>query len=460
MKVSTETLENCEVLMTVEIDEAQKEKLLQKAARRLSKQVKIPGFRPGKAPYKHILNRFGIEELQKEALQELTEGVFRDAIKEADITPFATASLDSIEWDPLVMKVKIPTEPVVELGAYRDITLPAKEVVVTEAEIAAQLERLRNQYITYEPVDRPAQTGDLVSVTISEQEADNGRLLNEDRQTDVMVEDPNPDSAGPDLPGALIGLAAGDTTTLAHTYPDDYDDEIYAGKTVETTLTVDTVKTKEEIELDDELAVLVGDFDTLDELKEKIKRDLTTHKQKLADDELVEDMLTRVVETTVTLKWPKVLEEEELDHALQDQRGQLAKSGYDMDIYLRSLQKTEAEYREEQRGAVQKRLERSLVLDEIAEVENLTVANAEINRQADMMIMLAGGGREATRVFKSPASFRMLADSLLHDKARQRLLAIAKGEADQPDPQQAVAEIETAPPEPAQDGLPKTAEAN
>ena len=109
MNVTKGALENCEVLMTVERDEAQKEKLLQKEARRLSKQVKIPGLRPGKAPYKHILNRFGIEALQEEALQDLTESVFRSAIKEADITPFAAASLDNIEWDPLVMKVKIPT---------------------------------------------------------------------------------------------------------------------------------------------------------------------------------------------------------------------------------------------------------------------------------------------------------------------------------------------------------------
>ena len=113
LNVTTDPLENCEVLMTVEVDEKQTDNLLKTAAGRISRQVRIPGFRPGKAPYRVIVQRFGEDVVRNEALEDLSKSVFEQALKQTDVEPYAPASLEDVSWDPLVMKVRVPVAPVV-----------------------------------------------------------------------------------------------------------------------------------------------------------------------------------------------------------------------------------------------------------------------------------------------------------------------------------------------------------
>ena len=99
LNVTTDPLENCEVLMTVEVDQKQTDKLLKSAAGRISRQVRIPGFRPGKAPYRVIVQRFGEEVIRNEALEDLSKSVFEQALEQADVEPYAPASLEDVTWD-------------------------------------------------------------------------------------------------------------------------------------------------------------------------------------------------------------------------------------------------------------------------------------------------------------------------------------------------------------------------
>jgi trigger factor len=443
LKVTKENLDNCEVLMTVEIDDRQKDKLLQKAARRISRQVKIPGFRPGKAPYRVILNRFGIEAIQEEALEDLTQNVFKSALEEADLTPYAQASLDEIEWEPLVMKIKVPVEPVVELGDYQNIRLDVPEIEIAAEEIAGQLEEMRERYTTYSPVDRPAEAGDLVSVTIWEKALDSDEMLVEEDEDELTLEEPEPDDPEPVWLVHLTGLSAGEQKIFTHAYDEDYEDEDYAGKEIEFTVVVNTVKVKEEVELDDEFASLVGDFDTLDELKQKIEDELKAQQQRDLDNELTAEMIDQIIEGAKTIKWPLSLEERELDQTLEDQENRLKKVGLDINAYLKTQQKTLEEYREELRESVRNNLKASLALNKVIELENVSIDSAEVVDQAEMMVALSGGTQEAAEAFQSPAGLRLIASNLLNNKVRQRLAAIAKGEVEQETEQ----EEETASPE-------------
>ena len=128
MKVTTEQLERCETLLTLELDPKDEQELLKKAAQRIAREVNIPGFRRGKAPFNTIVRRFGLEVVQQEAIEKMGDKLLKDALKQAEVEPYAQVQLDDVSWNPLVLKLRVPTEPKVELGDYRTIRLDAEPV--------------------------------------------------------------------------------------------------------------------------------------------------------------------------------------------------------------------------------------------------------------------------------------------------------------------------------------------
>lgn len=428
MKVTTQELGNCEVILIVEIDDKQKSRILEKAARRISRQVRIPGFRPGKAPYRIVVNKFGVEAIQEEALEDLTKDIFRKALEEADVTPFAQASLDEINWEPLVMKVKIPTEPVVELGDYRNIRIDFEAPEVTEKELDEELDRLRDRSAAFEVVDRAAQLGDQAAVTVSEKDLTSGEMLAEERDMNVALQEADDDDPAPDLSSNIVGLLAGEQKIWSHTYPEDYRVERFAGKEVEVFIRVNEVREKEVPDLDDDFAALVGDYDTLDELKAGLKKDLLDRKQYKINQELMPKVMDQFLETVDSVTWPAALEEQEIDHTLDHRKQDLERQGLDLQTFLQMQQQTEEELREELRGTIQENLKTSLVLGKVIELEKLEVAPDALVRQAELMVAISGGTKEAEQAFKSQAGLSMLANNMLYDRAREHLLRIAKGE--------------------------------
>ncbi|RME41266.1 MAG: trigger factor, partial [Caldilineae bacterium] len=429
--------------MTVEIDEQQKEKLYKKAARRIAREIRIPGFRPGKAPYNIILNRFGIEVIQEEALEDLTTDIFHSALEEADLEPYRQASLDSIEWEPLVMKVKVPTEPVVELGDYRSLRLDVPEIEVTDEEINQQLDHLLEHYTTYNPVERPAQSGDFVSIVVTEKDAETGEVLLADHQATLLLAPPQ--EGEPDFEAHLGGFSAGEETVFTHTFPDDFSMEHYAGMTIEYTIRVEAVKEKEEIELDDEFAALVGDYDSLDDLKAKIRQNLIEQKNAEVDSQLASQAVEALLEQTENIHWPAVLEEEVINSMLDEERRNLERGGMDFETYLKTRQMTEEAFREELRPKAQEHLRRTLLLGEIARREEIDVHPQEVmdylqhlispTVNLDLEELLKGeeGDRLVMQVF----------DHLLQQKTLQRLARIVRGEAEtEPDTSEPEAEPE------------------
>jgi trigger factor len=429
LNVTTEPLEDCQVLMTVEVDEKQTSKLLKAAAGRISRQVRIPGFRPGKAPYNVIVRRFGEEAIRNEALEDLSKSVFEQALEQAEVEPYAQASLQDVTWNPLVMKVRVPVAPVVELGDYRALRIEVEPVEVTEAELEEALGKLQDDYATWNPVERPAQLGDLVTMAVKEQVDD--EVLAEHESVDHELIEIEEEGNGPDLTTPLIGLSAGDEKEFIATYPETVDDPRYAGQEVTVSVEVHSVKEKEIYPLDDDFAQTVGDFDTLEGLKEKLTEDMRRRKEREADRELGEKAFEQLIENAERIEWPEVLEEEEIDQALEAQDRRLQQNGLSLDTYLSMQKKTRDDLREEYRPSVQERLQRSLVLSKVVELEDISVGGHEITDQIDRMSILAGEQGAALReALTTPASMRHIASDLLASKAMERLVEIVKGEAD------------------------------
>jgi trigger factor len=429
LKVATDSLENCEVLMTVEVDEEQTDKLLKAAAQRISKQVKIPGFRPGKAPYRMVVQRFGEDAVRDEALEELSKSVFQEALKQAELEPYAPAAMEEISWAPLVMKVRVPTAPVVELGDYRALRLETEPVEVSQAEIDQALAGMQKEYAEWNPVERPAQPGDAITMAAKERAGD--ELLAENEHVEYELAEVSPGSPGPDLTTPLLGLAAGDQKEFTVTYPPDAQDPRYAGREVTITVKVHGVKEKKLYPLDDDFAQMVGDFDSLEQITEKLSQNIRQQKQREADEKLGQEALKQVVEAAIRLEWPKVMEEEEIDAALNDQDRQLRKSGLNLDTYLSMQKKTRDQLRAELRQGAQERLRRALVLSKLIELENLSVAGHEVSGQINRLSMLAGERGDALRqALTTPDSVRYIANDLLTAKVIERLAQIVKGQAE------------------------------
>ena len=221
VKVTTEELEQCEVLLTVEIEPKKEKDMLNKAAKRIAREVRIPGFRPGKAPFNVVVRRFGLEAVQQEALEQSVDKMLEKALEDVNVEPYAQIQLDSIEWDPLTIKVKVPTKPVVELSNYRDIRLDAVDVEVTEEDVQQTLENLQEQTATWNPVERAAKLGDLVSMSVVEKDGD--EILAEHESVEHELEDPAEHEGHdhPDLTTPLLGLEAGDEKTFSLAYPEE-----------------------------------------------------------------------------------------------------------------------------------------------------------------------------------------------------------------------------------------------
>jgi len=457
VKVTTEELERCEVLMTVEVEPKQEQKMLQKAAKRIAREVRIPGFRPGKAPYNIVVRRFGLEAVQQEALEQSVDKMIQEALEDADVEPYAQIQLDSVDWDPLTVKVKIPTKPKVELGNYRDIRLDVEEIEVTEEDIEEALKNLQEQTATWVPVDRPAEIGDLISMAVVEKDGDTVLAEHESAEHELDPPEEHEGHNHPDLTTPLLGLSAGDEKTFTVTYPEEFGDDRYAGKDI--TFDVETlgVKEKEVDSLDDEFAKSVSDFDTLDELKADIETNIRQQRENQQNETLGNQVVDKIIEDA-QIEWSQAFEDEVVEQEVNRVERQMQSYGLTIDNFLQVQGKTRDEFSEDTRQDVIDQLRRNLVISEVAKLENLDVSQSEILEQAKRIADYSGQGDQVWRnILASQSQQNRIANDLLIEKTMNWLAAIAKGEEPkvetEPEADETAAEDEEATDEPDTDAV-------
>lgn len=426
MKVTAERLENCQIELTVELDEERVEQALRRVAQRVSKQRHIRGFRPGRAPYDVVLRLFGRRALLGEALEDLAQAAFNEAKEKEGIEPFAPPELVDFQDKPVVLKFTVPVAPVVELGDYRQLRLTPPEVKVSEEKVEAVLKRIQLQHSQWQPVERPAQLGDQALVDI-ESTVEGEVVLNTQEQTLLLeAESPYP------LPGfseQLVGMTIGQDREFDLTYPENAANKKLAGKTGHFKVHLHDLKELVLPELNDDLAKTVGDFDTFDELKAKVYENLLTEAEQKAESRFAAEVLATLVERA-RIEFPSVLLEQELDNLLEEEERALRRQGrLSLDDWLKINKKSKEGYRDELRPRAIERLKRGLVLGKVVELEGITVEDAEIKARIERLSSSFGEQADkALEVFSSPDQRRTIALDLLTEKALRRLVAIAKGE--------------------------------
>jgi trigger factor len=454
LKIETEILEDHQAKIRVETDPAQLEEAKRRAARAIAKRTKIPGFRPGKAPY-HIIERFvGEETIYQDAIELMVKDIYPKALEESKINPYGPGELENIpSQDPLVFEFVAPLEAEVELSDYREIRFPYEQPVVTDEDVDQVLKNIRDQQAVLEPVERPAAEGDQVVVRMrgkrtNPAEGENEEIIREMPVPIVIESETSQDSEEWPYPGfskELIGLSTGDEKTLLYTYPEDTTLESLRGAEVEFTLKVESVKQRQVPELDDEFAVSQGDYEDLASLRADIRRRMEERNRLEYEEEYSDQALNEVIENS-TIKYPPQMVERELEGVMRQLEERLSQQNMDLEMYMKSRQIDQAALEEEMRPVAIKRLERLLTVFEIAKKEDVAVKPEEVQTETLQTIQQIHGSmgekdfnKQITRDFVEHLSANITADMLIKN-TMNRLVAIAKGEGDQVAEEELVAE--------------------
>jgi trigger factor len=446
LKVETQTLEDRQVQLTVEVADDQIQAAMRSAARRLSNKTRIAGFRPGKVPYDIIVKKLGDEAVFEEALETLGQEAYRQALETAEIDAFAPGTLDEVvSREPLVLRYTVPLPPEIDLAGYRDVRIEYEEPEVTDEAVEAMLEELRQGQALIEPADRPAQLTDVVILDVTGElldppEGEKPELLNE-KGVSVLVAETT-DWPVPGISDHLVGLKAGDEKEFTHAFPEDDPNESLAGKTARFSLTCQEVKSRLVPEWSDDLARNLGDFGDLLDLRIKVRKTLEDRARQQTKDEFANKVVDEVVKGSDVQFPPALLDQEihdmmhDLDRRLQSQRLTLAD-------YLKIQDKTEEALHEELKPQADVRLRRALVLGKVVELEDLNVEDAEIDGELDRIIApLKEQGAELRKALDTAAGRKRISLDLLTEKAVARLTQIARGEAE-PAPAPAAQNVES-----------------
>ena len=425
MKVTNEKIENNQAFLTIEMEPDEVEESLEKSYHRLVKKTDIPGFRKGKATRAILERHIGKAGLLEDALNDLVPQAYEKAIEEQKIEAFAQPRIEIAQTDPVVFKATVPLLPTIKLEDYHHIQVTPEPVEVTGDDISAALEQLRHQHATWEPVERPVDFNDLVTLDIDSNIEDKPFINQEGAQYRVLREQPFP---APGFAEQLSGMKKDEEKEFKLQLPSDYPGGELAGK--EASFKVRLIEIKEEKlpELNDDFAIGVdSEFKTLDSLRERVSTNL-----KLGAEEKARiDFEDRIIEAVIALaqvEYPPILIEMEIDRLINQQLQRWQATGKGLEEYLSNINKTEEELREELRPLATKRVTRSLVLDKIAEEEKTEVTDSEIDAEIKNMAKSETGNKgELQKLLDTPQARESIKQTLITRKTIQQLVEIARG---------------------------------
>ncbi len=394
MKIETQPQDDHQMKVIAEFESNDLEKYKHQAARKIATKGKIPGFRPGKAPYDVIVRVYGEPMIEEEAIEIMVEDQYPKILDEAKVNPAAPGILENIDkGDPLKFTFVIPLEPEVDLGDYKSLKKKYTLKPVAAKEIEQFIDRLKKSYATAEPVDRAAKDGDLVYVkldaTLVNPTGDDKAEVLKESPLQVVIGENDPEVVDFPYPGFgenLKGLKENDEKNIKYTYPADSKYDKLRSKEIEFHVKVENVKSLTLPEFNDAFAQTVGEFENAEKLRESIVQQLE-NRTKAEYEQTYFDELIEMLIKKATIKYPPQVLEHEMEHVEEHIKEDLANQRMELDTYLKTIKKEKPAWLEEDiKPAARKRLERSLVLDKLAKEEKVEIKNADLQQEYTQMI--------------------------------------------------------------------------
>jgi trigger factor len=405
------------VRVEAEVPAAEVERRIAQAARQLARNLRVPGFRAGKAPPPVVIQRVGRAAVLDEAVRDSLGTWYAAAVDAARIVPVGEPDLDlgdlPGEGEPLRFSIEIGVRPKAELGDYKGVEVGKRGVEIADDEIAAELDRLRERSAKLDTVERPAATGDFVVMDFVG--TLDGEPFGGGEGRDQMIEL----GSGRLVPGfeeQLEGASAGEERTVKITFPDDYPAEELAGKQAEFAVTVKEVKSKALPALDDDLAAEAG-FDTLDELTDDIRERMSEVQRSRVEAEFREAALDSVVQAA-TVEIPDALVEARARELWDQMLHSLSHQGIDRETYLRITGREEEDIVGEGKADAEQALRREAVLAAIVAAEGIKPTEEEVMEAVERAA--PSEGTSASKLYerlKNAGRLEPLEDDLAQRKA-------------------------------------------
>ncbi len=433
MKTEVTELPDSRVKIDVAVEPEALAKRVDRAAAQLAGEMKMPGFRKGKVPAQLVIQRVGREAVVEQALRDGLPEWYERALLESGVAAIGDPKLDvgdlPGEGEGLSFSIEVGVRPTAELGEWQGLEVGKAEIEVPEEAIEAELDRLREGFASLTPVERPAAAGDAVVIDFAG--TIDGEPFEGSESRDFVIE-LGGENLLPEFDAGLSGAAAGDERTIEVSFPDDHQPEELAGKTASFAVTVKEVREKDLPELDDEFASEASEFETLDELREEMRSQMSKGLEQRAEAEFREAAVDAVA-AKATLEIPHDLVHARAHEMWERIERQLQSRGIDPQAYAQMQGKDRHDLIDDAEEDAERALRREAVLAAVADAEQIEPTDEDL-----IEAIGPGDGKNAPE--KLLARLRESGrDNLLRDEVRMRKAADAIAESAKPIPMEQAA---------------------
>lgn len=423
MKSNWTKLEGSMGELTAEFSGAEWTDAQKVAFNKIAKTVRLDGFRPGKAPAALLKKRIPTAQVLQEALDTVLSKNYMTLLTENNVEPIAQPELtvESMDEEKVSIKLKITVRPEVTLGEYKNLDIKKAAVRVTQKEIQARIDELRNEYAVLEDKEGAVENGDTAVIDFE------GFLDGVAFEGGKGENHPLEIGSGSFIPGfeeQIIGMNVNETKDINVTFPEEYQAEDLAGKEVVFKVTVHEIKTKILPEVDDELAkdINIEGVETVKDLEAHVKSELKAQKTQKAENDYSEAVFKKVIENS-TVEVPDVMVEQEMQGMLQEIVGNLQQQGLDFETFKAITGKSTEDIKEEIKGQAKERVQLNLILAEIVKAENIEVSEEELNEELKTIASYYGKDVEEIKTI-----FAGQMGAITSDILNRKAINIIKGE--------------------------------
>ena len=385
MSLQVEKLEKNMAKLTIEVSAEDLDKAMEKAYQKQKSRISLPGFRKGKAPRKMIESMYGKGVFIEDAVNSLVPQEYTKALGECDLEIVSQPEINVTQMEPgkaLIFTADVAVKPEVTLGDYKGVEVPKSEITVTDEEVDAEVKKEQDKNArTVAVEDRAAANGDIT--TIDFEGFVDGVAFEGGKGTDYALTL----GSGTFIPGfedQLVGANTGDHVEVKVTFPEEYQAKELAGKEAVFQCDVKKIETKEVPELDDEFAKDVSEFDTLAEYKEDVKKKLTEKKEKEARTAKENAAVDKAIENA-QMDIPELMTKTECRQMMDDFSRRMQQQGLSMEQYFQFTGQSMDKMMEDMKPQALKRIQTRLVLEKVAEAENIQPSEEEITEEIQKM---------------------------------------------------------------------------
>lgn len=419
MNVTTEKIENHKVVLTIEVPAEELDKGIKAACKSLANRVNIPGFRKGKAPRRILEMNIGKEAILDEAFDRVAQKAFDEALKQENLDPVDRPQVDIVtleEGKDVVFKATITPVPEVTLGEYKGLKVAKDAVEVKDEQVEEQVKNILNHHAKMVDAEEGATVANDDFITLDFKGEVDGVAFAGGEGKDYPLQIGS-HSFIDTFEDQLVGLKVGEEKDVNVTFPEEYHAKDLAGKAAVFHCKINSIKHKEMPELTDEFVKASTSYESIEDIKAKLRENIEKNAQREADTKRRNEILKQATDN-ITVDIPEVMVENRVSNMIQELSVNLENQGMNLDAYLKYANMDMAKLREQYKESAAIAVKTDLMLDAVAKAEDIKVENADINAEIALLAATYGTTpQEVSKIIKKNHSIGNLVATVLHKKA-------------------------------------------